>query len=110
MAVLVNMGGVDCPPEMEAEFNRWYDEVHIPMLLESGEIKKVTRLQRVGNEANYPKFLVIYEFEDRQAFERYEKSQAKTRAMAEMKLSWPRGGPVQRRWRVQYDVIGTSEK
>lgn len=106
---IINMGGVDCPAELEAEFDKWYADIHIPMLLESGEIKKVTRLKRIGANENHPKYLVIYEFDDRQAFERYERSAAKAKAVAEMKQSWPKRGSVQRKWRVQYEVVATVE-
>lgn len=107
---VINVGGVDCPPELEAKFNKWYEDVHIPMLLKSGEIKKVTRFKRISDDENYPNFLIIYEYTDREAFERYNKSPALAAAMAEMKVTWPRGGSVQRKWRVQYEVIGSSEK
>ena len=107
---VINVGGVDCPPEIEEKFDQWYEEIHIPMLLKTGEFKRVTRFKRIGEDPNYPKFLMIYEFEDRQAFERYEKHPAMAEAILEMKHSWPKGGPVQRKWRVQYEVVGMTEK
>ncbi len=107
---VINVGGVDCPTELEEKFNEWYDKVHIPILLKTGEFKKVTRFKRIGEDKNYPKFLMIYEFEDKQAFARYERHPAMAEALVEMKQSWPKGGPVQRKWRVQYEAIGTTEK
>ena len=106
---VIIMGGVDCPPELEAKFNKWYDEVHIPILLRTGEIERVTRYKRVGDDENYPNHLIVYELKDQQAYERYENSPEKAEAVAEMKQTWSSGG-ARRRWRVLYEVIATSKK
>lgn len=106
---MIIMGGVDCTPESEAKFNKWYDEIHIPILLRSGEVERVVRFKRVGDDKNYPKYLIIYELEDQQAYERYEKSLEKAEAVEEMRQTWKTGG-ARRRWRVQYEVIATAEK
>jgi len=31
-AMILNIVASDCPAELEDKFNRWYNEVHIPML------------------------------------------------------------------------------
>jgi len=108
-AKMIIMGGVDCIPEQEPKFNKWYDETHIPILMRSGEIEKVVRFKRIGDDENYPKYLIVYELENGEAFERYEKSAAKAEAMAEMKETWATGG-TKRRWRALYQVITTIEK
>ena len=106
---VILIGGIECPPELEEKFNKWYEEIHIPILLRSGEIEKVTRSKRINDDNKYPNYLMIYEFASIQAFERYEKSQQKAEATAEMKQSWSEGG-CERRWRAQYEVIGTFMK
>ena len=106
---VILIGGVDCTPESEVKFNRWYDEIHIPILLRTGEIERVTRFRRVGDDENYPNHLIVYEFEDQKAFERYEESPEKAEAVEEMKQTW-RQEEAKRRWRVQYEVIATAEK
>ena len=32
MGKVINMVSTECQPEVEAEFNKWYDEIHIPLL------------------------------------------------------------------------------
>lgn len=106
---MIIMGGVDCTPEVETRFNQWYDETHIPILMKSGEIERVKRFKRIGDDENYPKYLIVYELANWEAYERYENSPAKAEAMAEMKESWSTGG-AKRRWRALYEVITTIEK
>jgi hypothetical protein len=66
---VINVRGFDCPPDSEEQFNKWYSEIHIPMLLESGEINAVTSFKRIGNDEKYPKYLVIYQFANLPSFE-----------------------------------------
>ena len=63
----------ECTPEMEEKFNKWYDEVHIPMLLEMKGLKEVSRHKLVrGNNDQYPKYIATYKFEDMEAYEEFE--------------------------------------
>jgi len=74
------------------------------MLLESGEIEKVTRYRRIGEDEKYPKYLVIYQFENQQAFERYEASSELAAAVEYARNSWP-AGSYEPSWRVQYEFV-----
>ncbi len=48
-------------PEMEEEFNRWYDEEHIPRLL---KVPGVLMAKRGINTGNGQKYIAIYEHQD----------------------------------------------
>ena len=48
----------DVAPEMEEEFNRWYDEEHIPRLL---GVPGVIMAKRGLNTGNGQKYIAIYE-------------------------------------------------
>ena len=50
----------DVAPEMEEEFNRWYDEEHIPRLL---QVPGVRMAKRGRNTGIGPKYIAIYEHE-----------------------------------------------
>ena len=51
----------DVDPEFEAEFNRWYDEEHLPRLLEVPGFLSAGRYVAVKGA---PKYLAMYELED----------------------------------------------
>jgi cyclophilin family peptidyl-prolyl cis-trans isomerase len=51
----------DIEPEMEEEFNRWYEEEHIPRLL---NVPGVIMARRGINTGNGQKYIAIYEHED----------------------------------------------
>ena len=106
---IINIRGTNCPPELEEKFNKWYNEIHVPMLLESGEIKSVTRCKRVSDDNSYPQYIALYEFEDWQAFERYQKSKALIDAREEIKQSWP-DKRYESKWAVQYEVTKSWNK
>ena len=106
---VINLRGSDCSPELEEEFNKWYRDVHIPMLMESGEIKHIKRYRRMSADEKYPKFLVIYQFENREAFERYEASPALAAAVEDVKNRWRDGG-YESRWRVQYELMESWDR
>ena len=63
-AVLIMM--IDVKPEDEAEFNRWYNEEHIPELMAVPGFLAARRFEVEGEGAKY---LAIYELEDAKVFE-----------------------------------------
>lgn len=56
--------------DKEAEYNRWYNDIHIPEMTESGHCKRVTRYkvsadtQMPGAAASPYSYLAVYEFDD----------------------------------------------
>jgi hypothetical protein len=65
MARYLLVGESNCTdPSREDEFNRWYDNIHIPDLLEIPGMIRATRYENIDPEGNgRAKFLAIYEFE-----------------------------------------------
>jgi len=51
----------DIDPEMEEEFNRWYKEEHIPLLL---QVPGVLSAKRGISQEGSPKYFSIYEHEN----------------------------------------------
>ena len=51
----------DIDAEFEAEFNRWYDEEHVPRLL---QVPGCLSAGRCVALKGYPKYLAMYELED----------------------------------------------
>jgi hypothetical protein len=51
----------DVPPEIEEEFNRWYDEEHIPERLAVPGFVGATRYRAVEGS---PRYLALYELSD----------------------------------------------
>jgi len=47
----------------EAEFNEWYNKVHLPDMLETPGIIKATRYEDIEPSEGQGKFLAIYEIE-----------------------------------------------
>ena len=51
-------------PGQEDEFNRWYDQVHIPDVLGTGHFYTASRFRNVNPDAGAAKFLAVYETAD----------------------------------------------
>lgn len=78
-----------CAPELDAEFNKWYDEVHIPMLTRDGHVLSVRRMRLSSVvEADQPPYLAVYEFKDEAAFRSWLTGDALADARREMKQTW----------------------
>ncbi len=77
-----------CKPELEEKFNRWYNEVHIPLFLKSKWLDRVTRYQLVPGNEDAPKYLAIYEFKDQQAYADYISSPEFAAALKDKNETW----------------------
>jgi quinol monooxygenase YgiN len=108
-ARILNIVATDCPPENDAKFNKWYNEVHIPMLFKYKGMKRVTRYQRAGDNKEQVKYLALYEFESKKALDDYRGSPEFTAAIAEMQETW-KGGGFDIKWATDYEPIKTWER
>lgn len=109
--------GTQCKPGVdEDKFNKWYDEVHVPMLLEGNHVKKVTRNKIAEKEYHVantthecPKYLTIYEFENLAAFEAWMSSPDREVAGEDKLTTWGEGGGYEVFWATRYDTMQTWE-
>jgi len=100
---VINVVGMRCKPDEEARFNKWYDETHIPMLMKFKNLLAVARFKILKEKPDYPNYIAIYQFVNRESYEAYEKSLELAEATAERNASWPNG--LDRVWRVQYEFL-----
>lgn len=100
---IINIIAIQCQPEVEEKFNKWYDEIHIPLLLKFKGIKEVTRYKIVKETEEYPTYLTIYQFESQKDYEVYETSPELADAREEMNETW-KDGCYEVKWRVQYKL------
>ena len=104
---------MQCPPELEEEWNTWYNEKHVPQVIKFKGFKRATRYKIaygiLGDEGKYPNYLTVYEFENRQAAEAYEPSPEHSANRADFDNDWARRG-VKIKRRVHYEFIETWQK
>jgi len=60
-------------PEKEAEFNRWYHEVHIPDVLKYPGCLSARRYRALSGENKF-QYMAVYEFKDQETLEGFLKS------------------------------------
>jgi uncharacterized protein (TIGR02118 family) len=60
-------------PEKEAEFNRWYHEVHIPDVLKYPGCLSARRYRALSGEDKF-QYMAVYEFKDQETLEGFLKS------------------------------------
>jgi len=58
-----------CRVEDEEIVNRWYNEVHIPILFRSGKLKTVSRYKAVGGPPGTVRFFTICSYDNPKDFE-----------------------------------------
>ena len=75
---------IQCSPEMENEFNTWYNDVHIPLVMRGGMLKAISRYKVTDAiDTSASTFLTICEFENRAAFEKWLASDILAEAKAD---------------------------
>jgi antibiotic biosynthesis monooxygenase (ABM) superfamily enzyme len=85
---IINIVATECAPKNDAKFNKWYDEVHIPMLMKYRGIKKVTRYKMLEDKEQKPKYLAVYEFDTKEDLDGLQKSAEFKAAIEEMQETW----------------------
>lgn len=92
-------------PTREEEFNRWYNQTHIPEIKQRVPgVKGATRYQLVDQAEGQPKYLAVYELEDEAAWQSFNTLRAKQRS-GEAAPFKP-GPPMTLAWALTYKPIG----
>ena len=104
--------GIQCAPEFEEKFNKWFEEIHIPMLLKSNWVDGATRYKLAPVlEEEAPTYVTICEFKNRQAFEAWSASPELVAAAKEREETWPIWpDEIKTMWRGVYEPIKTWHK
>ena len=105
----LNIVATECRPEHEAEFNKWYNEVHVPMLFKFDGMLGVTRYKLLGGSEGTARYLALYEFKDQASFDAFQKCPELKAAIDEMGQTW-RGRAFDIKWRGQYQPLKAWKK
>ena len=108
-ARFLNIVGTECQSQDEASFNKWYNEVHIPMLLKYQGLKKVTRYKLMGEANDQAKYLAVYEYDSQEAINGMSMSPEFKAAIDEM-TETQKTLKFGIKWAVAYEPIMTWEK
>ncbi len=109
----INIAGTTCPPDSDREFNKWYDEMHIPINMKFKGLRGVTRYQLVRFSESaavkkYPRFITPYQFKDMGTFTAWNASPELREASEGISDLFARLG-VEFLWRAQYESIRVWE-
>jgi quinol monooxygenase YgiN len=109
MSRFINVVATECHAEDEKKFNEWYNGVHVPMLFKNAGMLKVTRYKLAGGSEGQARYLAVYEFKDKAAFEAFEKGPEMKAAREEMQQTW-KARMFNIKWRAQYEPMQSWEK
>jgi hypothetical protein len=82
-----------CDPSREKEFNKWYDTVHLPDILETPGFVRAVRYENTSPAEGQGKFLAMYEIETDDlaqtlaAFDEIVNARAKQGRMSELVIA-----------------------
>jgi uncharacterized protein (TIGR02118 family) len=73
MATVLFMVKATIPKDKEAAFNRWYNEVHVPMFLQFNGAVSARRYKAILGEEKY-QYIAMYELKDEATFQKLMES------------------------------------
>jgi uncharacterized protein (TIGR02118 family) len=100
---VLNIVATACQPEDEERFNKWYNEVHIPMLLKYKGIVGAARYKIIDPSSSQPKYIALYRYASVKDLEGLNKSPELQAALKEMKESW--GDGIEVKFVSNYELI-----
>lgn len=99
-----NIVATECKPEIEEKFNKWYNEVHVPMLKKYKKMKSVKRLKAMQPGDKYPVYMALYEYDSAEDMAGLGQSPEMAAVREEMKETWKDGG-WEMKWAATYELI-----
>lgn len=105
---ILNIVATGCQPKDEERFNKWYNEVHIPMLLKYKGVIGAARYKIVNETAQQPKYIALYKFASQKDCDGLSKSPEFAAAIKEMRESW--GNGIEIKYAANYELIQEWEK
>jgi antibiotic biosynthesis monooxygenase (ABM) superfamily enzyme len=108
-ASIINIVATECEPDKDAKFNRWYNDVHIPMLMKYKGIKKVTRYKILDAEPKKTRYLAVYEYGTKADLNGMNGSPELKAAIEEMEQTW-QGRGFEVKWALAGEPIKTWER
>jgi antibiotic biosynthesis monooxygenase (ABM) superfamily enzyme len=85
---IINIVSTKCQPKDEEKFNKWYNQVHIPMLLKAPQLHEVVRYKVIEESSKSPRYIAVYKFANRKDFEAFEKGPELAAGIKEMQGTW----------------------
>ena len=73
MAVVIFVVRANIAKDREAAFNKWYNEEHVPQLLQYNGAVSARRHRKILGEDKY-EYMAVYEFANEAIFERFQQS------------------------------------
>jgi len=78
------------PSQLEAQFNKWYDQVHVPLVTGGGHFLSLTRYCLTdAMQSNLTKYMAVCEFSDEETFRDWLVSEARAEEAADTAETWP---------------------
>ncbi len=96
-------------PEKEEEYNRWYNERHVPMMFAFKGMKKASRYHLLGDSQECSNYLSIYEFDTKDDLHNFPQSAEFAAAVKDFDQKWQDGGFI-RKWGAAYELVQSWEK
>ncbi len=108
-SAVITIVASECKAEIDDKFNKWYNEVHIPMLMKYDGLKKSSRYRLAGESPGQAKYLAFYEFDSEKSQADLNTSPEFAAAIEEMQGTWNDGG-FDIKWAANYNLVKSFEK
>lgn len=106
---LIQIVAAESTPEKDAAFEKWYREVHVPILFGYKGVKQISRYRLKGDDKQCSRYLTVYEFDNEEELKAFPESPAFKAAIDDFEKNKDAVGFTQR-WVGVYELIKSWEK
>jgi heme-degrading monooxygenase HmoA len=107
--LLIQIVAAESTPEKDTEFDKWYTDVHVPMLFGFKGVKQASRYRLKGDGPGCAKYLTIYEFESEAALAAFPKSPAFADAIEDFENKKEKVGFTMK-WAGVYELVKSWQR
>jgi hypothetical protein len=94
----------ECRPQNDAQFNKWYNEVHIPLFMKYHGLQKAARFKKLDPDGKIPTYLAFYHYNNKKDMDALVSAPEFKAAIDEMICTW-KENEFETKWAVSYEKI-----
>jgi hypothetical protein len=99
----------ECTPQNDVQFNKWYNEVHIPLFMKYHGLQKAARFKKLDPKGPVPTYLAFYHYNNKEDMDALPATPEFKAALDDMLDTW-KEKEFEIKWAASYEKIKEWQK